>query len=235
MFCARLSASARRTDRLTDRDVTYRILTFSFYPSETESKPKFSENAAVDQHDARSSGASSLSSGTIVSDLNSCGTPTPLMNLKHQPVSETVQDPPPPSPYTLRNKKLSVGSADSFYDEPYCSLEEIDAGITPLSSLPPTHELVEYSAGPEEELKISNIIPNNLNTYGVMDKPEDEAVVMEVKEIENPPSAEDNTIQDFDEVLNSLLFNEQSAPEPSKNPGPFTLEFHDLDSTILMF
>ena len=214
--------------------MTYRILTFSFYPSVTESKPIFSENVAVDQHDTRSSGASSLSSGTIVSDLNSCGMPTPLMNLKYQP-PETVQDPPPPSPYTLRNKKLSVGSADSFYDEPYSSLEEIDAGITPLSSPPPTHEPVDYSAGPEEELKISNNIPDNYNTYGVMDKPEDEAVVMEVKEIENPPSAEDNTIQDFDEVLNSLLFNEQSTPEPSKNPGPFTLESHDLDSTVLMF
>lgn len=215
--------------------MTYRILTFSFYPSVTESKPLFSENVAVDQHDTRSSGASSSSSGTIVSDLNSCGMPTPLMNLKHQPVPETVQDPPPPSPYTLRNKKLSVGSADSFYDEPYSSLEEIDAGITPLSSPPPTHEPVDYSAGPEEELKISNNIPDNYNTYGVMDKPEDEAVVMEVKDIENPPSAEDNTIQDFDEVLNSLLFNEQSTPEPSKNPGPFTLESHDLDSTVLMF
>lgn len=215
--------------------MTYRILTFSFYPSVTESKPLFSENVAVDQHDTRSSGASSSSSGTIVSDLNSCGMPTPLMNLKHQPVPETVQDPPPPSPYTLRNKKLSVGSADSFYDEPYSSLEEIDAGITPLFSPPPTHEPVDYSAGPEEELKISNNIPDNYNTYGVMDKPEDEAVVMEVKDIENPPSAEDNTIQDFDEVLNSLLFNEQSTPEPSKNPGPFTLESHDLDSTVLMF
>lgn len=191
-----------------------------------------------------------MSSGTIVSDLNSNEVAAPvqtenLINLNQDFLPETVQDPPPPSPYTLRNKKFSIGSTDSFYDEPYSNLEEIDVGITPVPNFspppPPTLQSTVHGATPEEEPNtleeepnIHNIEPSSNKTsfpnhpYGVMDKPEDEAVVMEVKDIET-----ESAIQDFDEVLNSLLLNEPPN-EFNDKPNPSTRS-DDFDSTVMLF
>lgn len=185
-----------------------------------------------------------MSTGTFVSDLNSSEGTVPvqcenLFDLNREPSAAPDKESPPSSPYILRNKKLSVGSADSFYDEPYSNLEEINAGVTPVPDCsPPSSQMLEstaYEADSEEELRIHDAIPKTANTmsfpntpYGVMDKPEDEAVVMEVKDIET-----DNIIQDFDEVINSLRANEPPV-DPSDNSSSF-VRSDNIDSTVLMF
>ena len=180
-----------------------------------------------------------------MSDLNSSEVAVPgqadnLINLNPEPPLTPDVDSPPPSPYILRNKKFSISSADSVYDEPYSNLEEIDAGITPVSNvsplLPETLEFPVYGAADsEEDQKIQDVTQTTGNTvffpnepYKVMDKPEDEAVVMEVKDIEA-----ENTIQDFDDVLNSLLLNEPPT-EPNDNSSSFARS-DGCDSTVLMF
>ena len=182
-----------------------------------------------------------------MSDLNSSEvalTSQNPINLNRETLPVTVQDPPPPSPFTLKNKKFSIGSTDSFYDEPYSSLEEIDAGITPIPSFSPPS--TNHSVGPEKEPKIpkdmSDVTPTAYKTsfpkqpYGVLDKTEDEAVVMEVKDIENVANARvsENPIQNVDEVLNSLLVNGQQTAEHDNKPNAIT-RFDSLDSTVLMF
>ena len=200
--------------------------------SDAEARP------VVDKHDARSVAGSTLSSGTIVSDLNSSEMAVPIQtenlpNLNNEPLPGMIHDPPPPSPYTLKNKKFSIGSADSFYDEPYSNLEEIDAGVTPVP--PPTTSATSAAirgAGPEEAAYMTSFTKQPL---GVMDKTEDEAVVMEVKDIENVLEAEEteNKIHDFDEVLNSLLFNE-SPTEPTDKTSAFTTS-DGFDSMVMLF
>lgn len=226
--------------------------------SNSEDAPKES-NPSADKNDAKSVAESTFSSETIVSDLNSSEVTEPvksedLINLSLEippPANATeglsMQDPgsPPPSPYTLRNRKISLGSQDSFYDEPYTNLEEIDAGFTPPPDFnpatSPSFEFTDNGVGPEEESAGLATAPTISRSsfpnepYGVVDKSEEEAVVMEVKEIENMDDAKEteDTIKDFDEVLNSLLVNEPTD-EPSGSQGTFTRS-DGYDSTVLMF
>ena len=217
----------------------------SFFFNRNAEDGRKDSSPSPEKHDARSVAESTLSSATIVSDLNSSEMAAPgqadnLINLNPEPPLTPNVDSPPPSPYILRNKKISMGSGDSVYDEPYSNLEEIDAGITPVSNvsplLPETFEFPVYGAAdPEEQQKNQDVTPTAANTvffpnelYGVMDKPEDEAVVMEVKDIEA-----ESTIQDFDDVLNSLLPNEPLS-EPNENSSSF-VRSDGIDSTVLMF
>ncbi|XP_022795071.1 Down syndrome cell adhesion molecule-like protein 1 homolog [Stylophora pistillata] len=211
-------------------------------------------NPSVDKNDTKSVDESNISSATIVSDLNSSEMADPVKNedlinlsLKLPPSANaieglTIQDtgPAPPSPYTLRNRKISLGSQDSSYDEPYNNLEEIDAGITPPPDFNPAQppsfvfNPEEGSGGlPAAPTLSRSSYPNE--PYGVEDKSEEEAVVMEVKEIENMEDAKEteDTINDFDDILNSLLANEQKD-EPEGAQGTFT-RFDGYDSTVLMF
>lgn len=160
--------------------------------------------------------------------------------------AQSIQDPGPSSPYTLRNKKISLGSQDSFYDEPYSNLEEIDAGSTPVPdfspSPPPTFGSTVDEDHTEEEPKVLDLAPTISRSsfpnepYGVEDKSEEEAVVMEVKEIETSMAdakEAENTINDFDEVLNGLLSSEPLT-EPGDRHSSFTRS-DGCDSTVLMF
>lgn len=230
---------------------------FSF--SNAEAEPEESHPAA-EKHDVKSVGESTFSSDAIpVSDLNSSEAAEPVksedlidLNLDLPKAKDDealpTQDPVPrsPSPFTLRNKKISLGSQDSFYDEPYSNLEEIDAGSTPVPDFtpppPPTFGSTDVDeAPPEEQPKILDVAPTISRSsfpnepYGVVDKSEEEAVVMEVKEIEamaDDKEAE-NTINDFDEVLNGLLDND-SPTKPGDRHNSFTRS-DGYDSTVLMF
>ena len=229
---------------------------FSF--SNAEPEPADSHPAAEKQ-DAKSVGESTFSSDTItVSDLNSSEAAEPVrsedfidLNLELPQANDNeelpIEDPVPrsPSPFTLRNKKISLGSQDSLYDEPYTNLEEIDAGTTPVPdftpSPPPTLGSIVDEAPPEEQPKVLDLAPTISRSsfpnepYGVVDKSEEEAVVMEVKEIENMPDDKEaeSTINDFDEILNGLLSNE-SPIEPDDRHSSFTSS-NAYDSTVLMF
>lgn len=208
----------------------------------------------MDRNDAKSVAESNVSSATIVSDLNSSEVAKPvknddLINLSLElppPANATeglsIQDSgsAPPSPYTLRSRKISLGSQDSSYDEPYNNLEEIDAGITPppdfIPAKPPS-----FGFNPEEELGGLAAAPTISRSsypnepYGVEDKSEEEAVVMEVKELKNMEDAREaeDTINDFDDILNGLLANEPTD-EPETTQETFTRS-DGYDSTVLMF
>ena len=119
-------------------------------------------------------------------------------------------------------------------------MEEIDAGITPppdfIPAKPPS-----FGFNPEEESgglapapTISrSSYPNE--PYGVEDKSEEEAVVMEVKELKNMEDAREaeDTINVFDDILNGLLANEPTD-EPETTQETFTRS-DGYDSTVLMF
>lgn len=226
--------------------------------SNAEAEPEDSHPVA-EKHDVKSVGESTFSSDTItVSDLNSSEAAEPVksedlidLNLDLPQAKDNealpIQDPVPrsPSPFTLRNKRISLGSQDSFYDEPYSNLEEIDASATPVPDFtpppPPTFGSTVDGAPPEEQPKVLDVAPTISRSsfpnepYGVVDKSEEEAVVMEVKEI--GATADDkeaeNTIKDFDEVLNGLLDND-SPTEPGDRHNSFTRS-DGYDSTVLMF
>jgi len=223
--------------------------------STAEAEPADS-HPATEKHDAKSVGESTFSSDTItVSDLNSSEAAEPVKsedlidwNLELPQANDNeelpIQDPAPrtPSPFTLRSKRISLDSQDSLYDEPYTNLEEIDAGTTPVpDSTPapsPTFGFTANGAPQEEQPKLFDVAPTISRSsfpnepYGVVDKSEEEAVVMEVKEIENDKETE-NTIDDFDEVLNGLLGN-GSPTERDDRHNSFTSS-NAYDSTILMF
>lgn len=222
--------------------------------SNAEAEPEDSHPAA-EKHDAKSVGESTLSDTVTVSDLNSSEAAEPGKsenlidwNLELPQASHneelSIQDPVPrsPSPFTLRNKKISLDSQDSLYDEPYTNLEEIDAGTTPVPDFtpapPPTFGSTVDEALPQEQPRLLDVAPTISRSsfpnepYGVVDKSEEEAVVMEVKEIENDKEAE-STIKDFDEVLNGLLSNKPPT-EPDERHNSFTSS-DGYDSTVLMF
>lgn len=230
---------------------------YIFFRSE-EVEPK-EPPPAVDKHDAKSVGESTLSSDIVtVSDLNSseaAGTAKSedLIDLNLEiPLTKDhevppIQDPVPrtPSPYTLRSKKVSLGSQDSFYDEPYSNLEEIEAGVTPVPEFspppPPTFGSTDdHDVRPEEETKILDVAPTISRSsfpnepYGVEDKFE-EAEVMEVKEIGNMADSKEaeNIISDFDEVLDGLLTNEPPTESGNRHNSFTTSDAYN--STVLMF
>lgn len=211
---------------------------------DVEARPERAKRSFV-KPDALSVGReSNLSSATFVSDLNSSEATDPVLseqhvNLNHEPSQEPRVESPPHSPFVLRNRKLSVDSEDSFYDQPYSSLEEINAGAAPALTLgtpsPETLESALNGAEADNVLNLQDSFPMTANTtsaltkpYGVMDKEEDEAVVLEVKDIEIQ-----NTSEDSDEALDDLLRNEP-ATEPDQIPSTF-LRSDGVDSTVLMF
>ena len=220
-----------------------------------EAEPEDSHPAA-EKHDAKSVGESTFSSDSItVSDLNSSEAAEPVKsedlidwNLELPQADDneelSVQDPVArsPSPFTLRNRKISLDSQDSLYDEPYTNLEEIEAGTTPTPDFtpapPPAFGSTVDEVPPQEQPKVFDVAPTISRSsfpnepYGVVDKSEEEAVVMEVKEIENDKEAE-STIKDFDEVLDGLLGNEPPT-EPGERHNSFTSS-NAYDSTVLMF
>lgn len=230
-----------------------------FSNSDPEPEPEDSHPAA-EKHDAKSVGElSTFSSDTItVTDLDSSEATEPAksedfigLNLDLPKAKDNeelpIEDPlsRSPSPFTLRNKKISLGSQDSVYDEPYTNLEEIDVGTLPVPNFipppPPKFGSTVDEATPEEQPKVLDLAPTISRSsfpnepYGVVDKSEEEAVVMEVKEIENMPDDKDaeNTINDFDEVLNSLLSNE-SPTKLDDSHNSFTSS-NAYDSTVLLF
>ena len=226
-----------------------------FSYSDPEPEPEDSHLAA-EKHDAKSVGESTFSGDTItVTDLDSSEAAEPAksedlidldLDLPQAKDNEElpIEDPlsRSPSPFTLRNKKISLGSQDSVYDEPYTNLEEIDVGTSPVPNFipppPPKFGSTVDEATPEEQPKVLDVAPTSSfpnEPYGVVDKSEEEAVVMEVKEIENMPDDKDaeNTINDFDEVLNGLLSNE-SPTKLDDSHNSFTSS-NAYDSTVLLF
>ncbi|XP_015754539.1 PREDICTED: Down syndrome cell adhesion molecule-like [Acropora digitifera] len=175
---------------------------------------------------------STLSSATTVSEPDSSENTEPvpredIVDLNPEPLQEPGQESPPPSPYVLRNRKLSVESEESFYDQPYSSLEEINAGATPselLGTSPPqatesavngaeTDVALENQDSPSSTADLASLLTSQ--PYGTMDKGDEELDVMEVKDIETQ-----NTAKDFDEVPDDLLL-ENPAAEPAQIPNTF--------------
>ena len=217
---------------------------FLFY-RDVEAEPEPTTEAVAKPDSPVVGRESTLSSVTTVSepDTSENTEPVPredIVDLNPEPLQEPGQESPPPSPYVLRNRKLSVESEESFYDQPYSSLEEINAGATPSELLGTSSPQATESAvnGAETDVALENQdSPSSTadlaslltaQPYGTMDKEDEEADVMEVKDIETQ-----NTAKDFDEVPDDLLLENPPA-EPAQIPNTF-LRSDDVDSTLLIF
>ena len=186
-----------------------------------------------------------------MSDMNSSDTQTrdpkadDLIDLNHEGSVDQVVA-PPPSPFTLRNKKLSLGSQDSFYDEPYSHLEEIDANLasietSPIPDVSPVSPLGEDVVAAEQSSGATKAMTEGDQTsfasrpFGVVDKPEDEAVIMEVKEIDN--HTEPKADEDYDgatEPPKEPTGKAEDHPRPAEDQQRALSHAEEYDSVTLM-
>ena len=220
------------------------VLVF-FFHRDVEAEPELTTETVAKPDSPVVGRESTLSSATTVSELDSSENTElvpreDIVDLNPEPLQEPGQESPPPSPYVLRNRKLSVESEESFYDQPYSSLEEINAGVTHTESLatsPPqatesavngaeTDVALENQDSPSSTADLASLLISQ--PYGTMDKEDEEADVMKVKDIETQ-----NTAKDFDEVPDDLLL-ENPAAEPAQIPNTF-LRSDGVDSTLLIF
>ena len=224
--------------------MTVVVLVF-FFHRDVEAEPELTTETVAKPDSPVVGRESTLSSATTVSELDSSENTElvpreDIVDLNPEPLQEPGQESPPPSPYVLRNRKLSVESEESFYDQPYSSLEEINAGVTPtepLGASPPqatesavseaeTDVALENQDSPSSTADLASLLTSQ--PYGTMDKEDEEADVMEVKDIETQ-----NTAKDFDEVPDDLLLENPPA-EPAQIPNTF-LRSDGVDSTLLIF
>ena len=225
--------------------MTVVVLVF-FFHSDVEAEPEPTTETVAKPDSPVVGRESTLSSATTVSEPDTSENTEPvsredIVDFNPEPLQEPGQESPPPSPYVLRNRKLSVESEESFYDQPYSSLEEINAGATPtepLATSPPqatesavngaeTDIALEIQDSPSSTADLASLL--TAQPYGTtMDKEDEEADVMEVKDIETQ-----NTAKDFDEVPDDLLVENPPA-EPAQIPNSF-LRSDGVDSTLLIF
>lgn len=216
-----------------------------FLHSDVEAEPEPTTETVAKPDSPGVGRESTLSSATTESEPDSRENTEPvptedIVNLNSGPLQEPSQESPPPSPFVLRNRKLSVESEESFYDQPYSNLEEINAGVTPTVPLSTSSPQAMKSAVNGAEADIALEIQDSPSStadlaslltaqpYGTMNKEDEEADVMEVKDIETQ-----NAAKDFDEVPDDLLLKNPPA-EPAQIPNTF-LRSDGVDSTLLMF
>lgn len=103
--------------------------------------PGFTGNAVLDVHEEPSVAESNFSSDSFDSDWNSSvASPSPVKPtpLYTDPVDASTPHAPDHSPLVNpRNKKASVHSQGSHYDQPYSSVEELGGGFSSFGPLPP--------------------------------------------------------------------------------------------------
>ena len=122
------------------------------FPYFSAAYPGFPAGSAVlDVQEEPSLADTNFSSDSFDSDSNSSvASPSPV-KMSHEypdPADRTTPHASGPPPLAkLRNKKASIASEDSQYDQPYSSVEELGGGFATFGPLPP----VAFRSSPIEE------------------------------------------------------------------------------------
>ena len=197
-----------------------------FFSSFRQAYPRFPAGSAVlDVQEEPSIADTNISSDSFDSDWNSSvASPSPV-KLSHEYADPADRGTPHVSDHSpsanLRNKKASIASQDSQYDQPYSSVEELGGGFSSFGPLPPiafrSSPIDERdSESPGSRKSFTNVLYNPANEEGTVNVGEGSRASegYQNKDVSGMENKGYNSDEELDQHL-SASHGKNSTPNPA--------------------